>query len=56
MSNCYTYRKLKAAVQEPRADWRMLAGGTCMIVTEDVIGAVIRMQKKRIKNMSTEKF
>ena len=56
VSDCYTCRKLKTVVRELRADWRMLVGGTCMIVGEDMIGAVIKTQEKRVKNVSTEKF
>lgn len=43
-------------MQELRADGRMLVGGTCMAVGEDMIGAVSRTQEKRMKKMSTEKF
>lgn len=43
-------------MQDPRADWRILVGSSCMIVGEVMIKVVIRIQGKRMKYISTKTF
>lgn len=56
ISDCYTLRELKTAVQDPRADWRLLLGSSCMIVGEVMINVVMRMHGKRMTCISTKTF
>lgn len=42
-------------MQDPRADWRILVGSSCMIVGEVMI-KVVRIQGKRMKYISTKTF